>query len=289
MKFDYRKLVNQYLTWVERETGGNPNYVPREIGEIAQELKEPLSEGKCRGLGQELSYLANWHARRGVVIASRGDASGWFDLCKAARYEFWNIRIRSRSYDRAENKIKADNFTPSIINAGQCGISCMALNAWTEAAWMAQRLQQSRADGSITPWSWPHAVPRLVIGLHRYLAGQKDVSDLELGIYKNIFEHWDDRAVLQQALLSAADYHVQNLRDKGSEDIAEFTHPPVDIFPAELVAIQRVREKLGLETPPIDHPLMKTPFADPPGDLRYESDELLNKVLEKVRTIIPDL
>jgi len=154
---------------------------------------------------------------------------------------------------------------------------------------MAERLQQSRTDGSITPWSWYHAVPRLVIALHRHLAGRKEVSDLELGVYKSVFDQWDDQAGLQQALLGAANYHVANLRDKSNEDIAEFTHPPVDIFPAELIAIQRVRETLRLETPPIDHPLMKTPFANPPKDLHPEPDELLNQVLDRVRSIIPDL
>ncbi len=34
---------------------------------------------------------------------------------------------------------------------------------------------------------------------------------------------------------------------------------------------------------------MKTPFANPPEDLRPKPDELLTQVLDKVRTIIPDL
>jgi hypothetical protein len=289
MKFDYGKLTRQYVKWVERETGGNPVYEPAEIGEIIKTLKEPLTEGKCRGLGQELSYLANWNARRGVVLISEGDARGWFNLLRSAQYSFWNIRIRSRSYDRAENKLKALDFTASIIDAGQCGIACMALGAWTETEWMAHRLQQSRTDGSITPWTWYHAVPRLVIALQRFVEVRKDVGDLELAVYKDIFVHWNNRINLQQALLSAADYHVENLRDKSNAGIAEFTHPPVDIFPAELIAVQRVREKLGLKTPAIDHPLMNTPFASPPKDLRPEPDELLAEVLYNVRTIIPDL
>jgi hypothetical protein len=289
MKFDCAQLVKQYAKWVERETNGNPGHVPGEIGEILKTLKEPLTEGKCRGLGRELSYLANWNARRGVFLISQRDAHGWLDLLRAAQYDFWDTRIRCRSYDRAENKVMAENFTPSIINSGQCGILCMALDAWTEAEWMGRRLQQSRTDGSITPWTWYHAVPRLMIALQRLLAGQRDLGDLELGVYKDVFDHWDNPANLQQALLSVANYHVENLRDKSNADIAEFTHPPVDIVPAELIAIQRVREKLGLETPAIDHPLMETPFANPPRNLPPEPDELLSQVLDKVRTIIPDL
>jgi len=186
------------------------------------------------------------------------------------------------------NKFHVD-FIASILDAGKCGILCTALNAWNEASWMAQRLQQSRSDGSISAWAWDLAVPRLVIALHRYAAGQEDVSDLEPGVYQTIFEFWNNSAELQKALLNVADYHVENLKDKGAERFGEFARPPVDIFPAELIAIQRVREQLGLETPSIDHPLMKTPFASPPKDFRPEPDQLLKQVLEKVRTIIPDL
>lgn len=283
-KFDYIKVLKQYLVLADRE---KEDTAPRETGELIELLKTAASEADCRVLARRLSYVANWHARRGVVVLSKSDPTGWFSLFQAGQYEFWNIRIRSRSYDRLENKFRC-SFTASIIDAGQCGIVCRALNASTEAAWMAQRLQQSRTDESITPWSWNHALPRLVIALHRMLAGQKDVSDLELGVYQSVFDHWEDQAGLQEALLNAADYHVQNLRDKGN-DFAEFSRVPVDIVPAELIAIQRVREKLGLETPAIDHPLMKTPFADPPKDLRPEPDALLTQVLDKARTIIPDL
>lgn len=289
MKFDYKKLVKEYTEWVARETRGKADYVPKEVAEINESLGTAVSEGNCRQLGSRLSYLANWYSRRGVVLLSQGDDNAWSDLRRAAEYEFWNFRIRCRTFDREKNKIKARNLTSSIINAGQCGVMCLALNAEAKSVWMAQRLQQSRVDGSIGPWEWPTATPRLAIALHRYLAGQKEVSDLESGIYKDVFEHWNNSGKLQEALLAAAEYHANNLRDRGDTYLAEFTHPPIDIFPAELVSIQRVREKLGLETPEIDHPLMKTPLANPPRDLKFAPDELLTKVIEKVGTIIPDL
>jgi hypothetical protein len=282
-------LVRQYLAWVEREIGGRANYLPKEAGEILNALASTTTEGECRGLAQNLSYLANWYSRHGVVEISRGNPAGWLELSLAALDIFWGIRTKCRSYDRMENKIKARNFAPSILDAGKCGVLCMSLNGWTEADWMARRLEQSRKDDSLKPWTWEQAVPRLVIALHRYLGGNKNLSDLELGVYENIFGHWDDQAGLKKALIQAADYHAENLEDKSDEDIAEFNAIPINIMPAELISIQRVREKLGLETPAIDHPLMKTPLANPPRDLNFKPDELLTKVIDKVRTIIPDL
>ncbi|HEX4263312.1 MAG TPA: hypothetical protein VH597_03150 [Verrucomicrobiae bacterium] len=288
MSYNYDKLTSQYLAWVERQTGGRANYLPKEADDIPKALVTAASEGDCRGMAQNLSYLGNWYARHGVVEISRGNAGGWTELSLAALDMFWRIRIKCRSYDRTENKIKASNFAPSILDAGKCGILCFSLNGWAEAGWMGRRLEQSREDESLTPWTWKHAVPRLVIALHRYLEGNKNLSDLELGAYEDIFGHWEDSDGLKKALLQAADYHAANLKDKGN-DIAEFSGAPIDIMPAELVSIQRVREKLGLETPAIDHPLMKTPLANPPRDLKFTPDDLLTKVIDKVGTIIPDL
>ena len=289
MKFDYAKLAREYDRWVTRETGGNANYTPKEIGDIAQRLTTAASEGDCRILGSRLSYLANWHARSGVVRISQGQTAGWLELRKFGDYEFWDDRIRCRSYDRMANKRMAEDFTPTLLNAGKCGIVCMALSDWTEASWMAQRLDQSRSDGSIQPWSWKLAVPHLVIALDRYRTGRTDLNDLETGIYRSVFDSWNDSTGLAKALLDVADYHAANLKDEGNRRYGEFARPPIDIFPAELVAIHRVRESLGLETPAIDHPVVKTPFATPPRDLKPEPDDLLAKVLDKVRTIIPDL
>lgn len=289
MSYNYDKLVRQYLAWVERETGGRTNYLPKEASEILGALASAASEGDCRGLAQDLSYLANWYARHGIVEISRGNPAGWTELSLSALDVFWGIRTKCRSYDRTENKIKARNFAPSILDAGKCGILCMSLNGWAEAEWMAQRLEQSRKDESLKPWTWDHAVPRLVIGLQRYLKGTKNLSDLELGVYEGVFANWEDQAGLKKALFQAADYHAANLEDKSDEDVAEFNAVPIDIMPAELISIQRVREKLGLETPSIDHPLMKTPFANPPRDLKFAPDDLLTKVVDKVRTIIPEL
>lgn len=230
VKFAYEKLLRDYVKWVDRETGGNAGYTPRELDEVEGLLSKPPSDGVCLGLGQELSYLANWYARSGVVKIGRGDSQGWRELDRSRSYSFWNIRIRSRIYDRAENKRKVEDITASIVDSGHCGVLCFALNATADAEWMAQRLQQSRTDESIAPWSWPHTVPRLVIALQRYLGGQTSVGDLELGGYKAVFANWDRPEGLQRALLDAADYHVQHLEDRDGDDIAEFSRPPVDSF-----------------------------------------------------------
>ena len=289
-KFNYKKLVKEYLDWVERQTEGIPGFVPVEdIEKIEAILNESVSEINCRQLGMLLSYVGTWHYRNGVCLIAAGDVAGWRELHTAARYKYAEIRILCLVYDQSKNKFLAGYHVPSILFAGVRGLMCMAIGTWEEADWMARRLSQGRSDGSIVGWDYSLSVPYLIIALHRYLEGRTDVGDLELGVYKSVFEHWDDMEGLKKTLLDLADYHVDNIRGLTKTRVGEFSGPPVDIFPAEMVAIRRVRERLGLETPAIDHPLMQTPFADPPRDILSESDDLLDRALAKVRTIIPDL
>lgn len=282
-RFNYKKLVKDCESWVQSRSG-----VQDDLDVIEKLTATASTEGECRVLGATLSYMAIWYAHEGVLSVAQGKPEGWAELRRSAHHFFWHIRISCRSYDRLKNKFSAC-FTPTLSRIAECGLPCMALGSWEEADWLARRLFQSRSDGSIGPWEWPLAVPRLIIALHRYFEGRTDVDDLELGVYKSVFEHWDDPGKLQKTLLELADYHVDNIRGLTKTRVGEFGDSPVNIFPAELVAIRRVRERLGLETPAIDHPLMQTPFADPPRDIPLEPDDLLDRALAKVRTFIPDL
>jgi hypothetical protein len=114
MTFNYKKRVQEYVDWVKRQTGGDFNYRPKDFDETTKKLQEPPSEGNCRGLAQQLAYLANWYSRHGVVLISQGDLKGWSELSLAAQYSFWNIRIFCRSYDRHPNKRMAENFAPLL-------------------------------------------------------------------------------------------------------------------------------------------------------------------------------
>ena len=60
-----------------------------------------------------------------------------------------------------------------------------------------------------------------------------------------------------------------------------------NLFPLEILAIQRIRREQGLPTPEIDHPLMQTPLAHPPEVMPHVEDELLNQVIAKVRKELP--
>ncbi|HGM5579435.1 TPA: hypothetical protein ACKP22_001093 [Pseudomonas putida] len=99
--------------------------------------------------------------------------------------------------------------------------------------------------------------------------------------------HWrePDPEKLLPILLDACDTHVErialNSREVDSGNF-EFGSPFEAVYPAEILAIKNLRLSLGLKTPFIDHPLMKSPYAmlTLPPNTPLEHDELLEQFLK---------
>jgi len=107
--------------------------------------------------------------------------------------------------------------------------------------------------------------------------------------------HWrePDPDKLAPILVAACDTHVQRIaltsRELDSGNF-EFGSPFEAVYPAEILAILNLRRSLGLPNPPIDHPLMKTPYAQltcPPG-MRFEADDLLMRFMAAACKHDPD-
>jgi len=105
-----------------------------------------------------------------------------------------------------------------------------------------------------------------------------------LGVYVEVLDSWQDNQRLQASLLEACNYHCERIYSPTDEEESpEFIWEPYIVFPAEILAIQRVRHDMGLTTPVIEHPLMQSPLADPPREPPDFEDELLAQVLERIR------
>ncbi|GHS81408.1 hypothetical protein PAGU2196_22420 [Pseudomonas sp. PAGU 2196] len=107
--------------------------------------------------------------------------------------------------------------------------------------------------------------------------------------------HWrePDPDKLAPILVAACDTHVQRIaltsRELDSGNF-EFGSPFEAVYPAEILAILNLRRSLGLPNPSIDHPLMKTPYAQltcPPG-MRFEADDLLMRFMAAACKHDPD-
>ncbi len=86
-----------------------------------------------------------------------------------------------------------------------------------------------------------------------------DIESRDLGPYADLFRYWDDPTSIAGAIRKMCDYHCQNMIDKGLDE--EFDVAPFDLYPVEILAVYKIRERLGLETPIIEHPLLATPMG----------------------------
>jgi len=106
-------------------------------------------------------------------------------------------------------------------------------------------------------------------------------------VYQKIMSSWNDTNNFGEHLYELCDFHIYSLSDTPdkSSEILSF-----DCIPYDYYCIQLIREKEGLATPSIEHPLLQTPLAEIPKDkpgYQLDEDEILQFVIQNEK--VPDL
>ncbi|MGE7953518.1 hypothetical protein [Lysinibacillus xylanilyticus] len=106
-------------------------------------------------------------------------------------------------------------------------------------------------------------------------------------VYQKLMSGWNDTNNFGEHLYELCDFHIYSLSDTPdkSSEILSF-----DCIPYDYYCIQLIREKEGLATPSIEHPLLQTPLAEIPKDkpgYKLEEDEILQFVIQNEK--VPDL
>ncbi|MCA8918719.1 MAG: hypothetical protein KDB32_06540, partial [Planctomycetes bacterium] len=97
------------------------------------------------------------------------------------------------------------------------------------------------------------------------------------GVYSDVLQAWDDDARLAKALLNVCDYHCSNISDNRRGRYAEFTKPPFDLLPCELMLVNRLRKDTGRAPLEFSHPLTDT-LGPIPGDASPQSHPVLGEL-----------
>lgn len=286
MKFDYSYYIEEYRKWIEKNKGGIVDPQTATIPELEEFVRNGSTEIDCRLAAQNLRRLANWSERCAVVDISEGNSLGWGAMVGGAECEFWDVHITCMSFDRSTNKRKATNFIPNVISESLAGLFCLSLDLWEKGEQVSKRLKQSKIDGSLSAWESRSSVMSLAIALGT--PGSPSLNDSgDQPDFSFLVDEGTSDSRLQEELRELVDYHLEVIENEDGHS-REFDRSPYDIYPVEICAIYKVRERLGLKTPVIDHPLLNTPFANPPHEIRKNVDPLLNRVLEKIGDIMPE-
>jgi len=105
-------------------------------------------------------------------------------------------------------------------------------------------------------------------------------------VYQKLMRNWNDTNHFGEHLYELCNFHIYSLSDTPHKlsEILSF-----DCIPYDYYCIQFIREKEGLATPNIEHPLLQTPLAEIPKDkpgYNIDDDEILQFVIQNEK--VPD-
>ena len=88
---------------------------------------------------------------------------------------------------------------------------------------------------------------------------------------------------LAPLVVAACDIHTHRCQQaKAPDQKYEFDNGRWTQAPIEILLLFRLREKLGLSNPAVDHPLMNTALGKLPERQSCQPNDLLNRVLDRM-------
>ncbi len=278
------RLVKLHREWL-RDSG-------TEILEhTTQRIENNLSEASLpalRTMKSSLRSFALYYGTKGVIGLVDGAPDAWDDVYLSGTCHLHGLRLRFALWTRLGDE---SGFTLTI-NEVACALCLSLANGlpeWTRL--FADMLNQAEWNDQMVKrlyWQERKFEP-FALRLSQIAASNGEIvpaaSD-SMGVYSDLLAHWNSPDALAAAIEEICDYHCENMEDTGSNDDwdPEFDHPPFDLIPWEILAIQQVRQRQGLATPEVKHPLLAhvatfVPRNELPVDERIRAVERLRESL----------
>ncbi len=204
-----------------------------------------------------------------------GNRDGWKKIRRALEHFLWRAPVVIR--------FRPGNEYFGLGDFGNKLALAITLQEWEMAEYFCrQMLRVKKFYLERSPLS------RFLLKLYGYrnpaIYDGADKPAQTFGVYGLVFAAWDDPAKLAGALDVACDYHMMRIGDDH-----EFSCEPFYAFAAEILAICRIRQELGLETPQIEHQLLDAPWRELPDRVPLERDPFLEKLVQVIKEEVPDL
>ena len=249
-----------------------------------QELELQLTQHEPATLDLAASCVSRiglWQSNLGAFKVLQGDPSGWGHLRLGQVCNVWRLRTLFHLHTVEDRDTEYGAHRDAA-----CGVAAtIALRDDALADWCgALMLHQLENPAFLTEWGETPFFPFMAWLYARWRGSEIDTRKppfRKLGPYKKVIEGWDDDAALSKALLKACDYHCTRT-DSDDEDDPEFWQSPFEVFPAEILAIQRVREEQTGRAVRVDHPLMNSPLGSVPDSIPEFEDPLLERFKERI-------
>jgi hypothetical protein len=283
----------------ERDADDEVDYLTQKINDKLV-AEGPLSKGI-------LPYLEGFGSYYGNVASAafgNGDTQTVAEAVPKAvafrslafRFGAMDLPVSSRNLLPGTMRLGLPPFKTSMRAIGPAMLSdwpTMAINtplliAYVEAE-MAQRLKSELAK------HWGNgSIDAFVIGL---LSQAFDVPTTYKSVhplvpqFKSLLEHWrtTDESTFREVMQQAAEYHISRSKHHTDKTQYEFNAFFEWVFPAELLAVQALRQRDGLPAFEAGHALVDAPWAMIRNLSPAQPDPLLEQVEARLRADYPNV
>jgi hypothetical protein len=279
-------LVSSHRKWLN---DNSERIWQREMRYIEQDLAE-RSVGAMLNVSDSLARLATLYGIRGTIGVLDGNSSGYEYLGRSLSYHYDRLKLRIEAF------FKAGHREPNLTNnlSRLASILCYAIasgsSAWLE--YSARTLSVVSRDASaLDEGCWDQRLfEPFALALEHYKRQREWPSGdtaRNMGPFSRILVSWRGDT-LSDSVVAVCDYHCQNMMDSGGGDNEEFKYPPFDLFPVEVLAISKVRTDAGIVDRAVEHPLLRTPLADPEKIPVPSDDDTLQQVRQAASNILSE-
>lgn len=253
----------------------------------------------CKSTSSAVSLLSMVSVRVAYSAATKimaGSPEGWRELHTAMQYYAWQCWVATKRFDNS-GKRQVNGFSgwagAGAGNAAYLLTYAMAIGWRAAECFVGDRMLQcvQTRDGLISDDQWAcndRFVPFAfyVYCQHRGIAFDfGDHPAMNLGSYPAILGSWQDDQAYAANMERLGDLHCK----QATADLGVFEVPPLSFIPAEMVAIERLRQGAGWAPQSHQHPLLNGPLADLPTSPPSVQDILLDRVIERSLELDPRL
>ena len=240
----------------------------------------------------ELGMMALYHGSRGCLAVIEGDEKCWRDIDLAVRYQYWNVKMSLGAIRKAVREsltaLQISDEVP-ILALLLCYSYVHELVEQRDEFWhFFQSIVYE--EGIVTESYWPDEEQGwFELFAYRMFASTpfgdkarlpKVLAEKPIGPYQSVLDHWDKQEDFVDAMRAICDYHCEQMELRSAHHAwAPFDAEPFDLVPYEILAIYKLRAEQGLDTPEIDHPLLKLPTASrEPRELTKIDDPIFERI-----------
>lgn len=260
-----KKVFKECDRWLEHARGKESLPI-RYLTELEEKITVEGNLSPTAGLRCE--YLGNYY---GVLTCAIFGEGAFDDISQPLR---WAVAFRSLAFRFvAAVPAKSETNLPLPFWTSMQAAGPAMLSLWDEARSCAHWLiDVAHRDQAVIPEKWRKAGwgkgtnDAFLIGLFSQAfdlpTHYRPVLPL-IPEYQALLDRWrtQGRAAFQQAMQSAAEFHISRSKHSTEKNTYEFDSFMDRVFPAELLAVQALRRRDGLPEFETGHALVDAPWA----------------------------